>query len=215
MKAALDVHYHGERATAACVLFEDWRDSRPSACFGVDLCGAAPYRAGRFFERELPGLMAVLARTGVRFETIVIDGYVHLKAEVGQGLGARLAAALDYKPVVVGVAKSPLKVAAHFVAIRRGSSHKPLYISSIGISRNQAARQIAEMHGAFRIPTLLKWVDRQARSAPPGLFPREGKPPQAGPPSMPIARGCPEKAAAKRFAAYGASAVWSMKGAAP
>ena len=47
----------------------------------------ASYRPGRFYERELPGLLAVLQEAGEEFKTIVIDGYVHLKPHIGKGLG--------------------------------------------------------------------------------------------------------------------------------
>jgi len=142
MKAALDVHYNGDRATAACVVFAHWRDQTPAACLRADLSQVLPYRAGRFFERELPGLLAVLALCPQTFEIIVIDGYVHLKDGADQGLGARLAAALACKPAVVGVTKPPLKVADRFVTVYRGGSRKPLFISASGLALHHAAQHI-------------------------------------------------------------------------
>jgi deoxyribonuclease V len=164
MKAALDVHYVGDRATAACVLFAHWRDPEPIESLCLDLAPVAPYRAGHFFARELPCLLAVLARCRRSVETIVIDGYVHLAAQVGLGLGAHLAAALPDQAAVVGVAKSPLACAGRFVPVRRGQSRRPLFVSATGMALERAAQHIAAMHGAFRIPTLLKWVDRAARA---------------------------------------------------
>jgi len=163
MKAALDVHYESRRAIGACVVFDDWSDSEPAALVRVVVPGASPYRPGRFYERELPCLLSVLGRSGCEFETIVIDGYVHLRAEVGKGLGAHLFASLPYSPVVIGVAKSPLKIADRFVAITRGRSARPLFVSAIGCPVEQAAQSIASMHGPHRIPTLLKLADRHAR----------------------------------------------------
>ena len=163
MKAALDVCYENNRSTAACVIFQDWPDSRPTERIRVVVPSTSRYRPGRFYLRELPCLMSVLRRAGQEFETIVIDGYVHLKNDVGKGLGMHLFESLSYSPVVIGVAKNPLKVADHFVPINRGRSRKPLLVSAIGCSVDEAARSILSMHGPYRIPTLLKLADQQAR----------------------------------------------------
>lgn len=165
MKAALDVSYEKDRAIAACVVFKDWLDSEPSEL--IREVGEKPltYRAGRFYKRELPFLLAVLQRANRRFETIIIDGYVFLRPDVGKGLGLHLFESLSYSPVVVGVAKSPLKIADQFAPIIRGRSQKPLYVSAIGCRLDQAADSIKRMHGPYRIPTLLKLADQYARTA--------------------------------------------------
>ncbi len=163
MKAALDVHYDSDGSTAACVVFEKWTDSIPTDIIRTIGDRPSPYRPGRFFERELPCLMAVIERAGRRFDTIVIDGYVHLKAEVGKGLGVCLFESLSYAPAVIGVAKTPLEVADRFVPICRGKSRRPLFVSAMGCSMDYAAQSILGMHGPYRIPTLLKLADHHAR----------------------------------------------------
>lgn len=163
MKASLDVYYEGENSIAACVVFDNWLDSKPIEIFRVVGPSASHYRAGRFYERELPCLLAVLERVDREFETIIIDGFVHLRAEVGKGLGEHLFEWLSYSPEVVGVAKNPLKVADQFVPIMRGRSTRPLFVSAIGCSVERAARSIVSMHGPYRIPTLLKLADQYAR----------------------------------------------------
>ena len=165
MKAALDVHYGSEEPTAACVVFDDWQDSTAVDVIRKAVPSARKYRAGRFYERELPCLLAVLEYAGREFDTIVIDGYVHLKAEVGKGLGTHLFESLSYAPVVIGVAKNPLKIAERFVPIHRGKSKKPLFVSAVGCSVEKAAQSILSMHGPYRIPTLLKLADHHARAA--------------------------------------------------
>ncbi len=164
MKAALDVHYESDRSVAACVAFDDWQDSTPMEIIRAVVPVASGYRAGRFYERELPCLLSVLQKAGREFDAIIIDGYVHLRPEVGKGLGAYLFESLSYSPVVIGVAKNPLAIADRFMPIIRGRSRKPLFISAIGCPAKQAARLILDMHGLYRIPTLLKLVDRHARS---------------------------------------------------
>lgn len=46
----------------------------------------------------------------------------------------------------------------------RGASRRPLYITAIGSDYLTAAEHIREMAGDHRIPTLLKTVDRLART---------------------------------------------------
>ena len=165
MMAAVDVHYRGDRATAACVVFGDWQDGEAAEVVRSEVPATAGYRAGRFYERELPCLLAVLKEALREFEVIVIDGYIHLKPDVGKGLGVHLFEALPYSPVIVGVAKSPLRAAERFVPILRGRSARPLFISALGCPLDGAARLVRSMHGPYRIPTILRLVDRSARGA--------------------------------------------------
>ncbi len=165
MKAVLDVHYRSDSAVAACVVFRDWQDGEPTRLVRATVPAAGRYRAGAFYERELPCLTAVLEKASEEFDTIVIDGYVHLRPEVGQGLGVHLARALGCSSVIVGVAKNPLQVAERFVPIIRGRSAKPLFVSALGCPLDHAARSIQRMHGPHRIPTILKLADRHARNA--------------------------------------------------
>jgi deoxyribonuclease V len=160
--AILDVHYQADGARAACVTFASWVDVEALQTYRVAVPGIRPYRPGRFFERELPPLLAVLEETGLEFSHIIIDGYVHLK-DSRMGLGAHLHQALLYPAAVIGVAKKPLAVADRFETIRRGRSSKPLFVSAIGCDLSDSAEAIARMHGPYRIPTLLRLADRIAR----------------------------------------------------
>jgi deoxyinosine 3'endonuclease (endonuclease V) len=74
--------------------FKHWQDSEPVKVLRIVLPAAREYHAGRFYERELPALLAVLQQADQEFETILIDGFVHL--QVGKGLGAHLYEALQY-----------------------------------------------------------------------------------------------------------------------
>jgi deoxyribonuclease V len=109
-------------------------------------------------------LLAALAQAPHLPEAIVVDGYVWLGPERRPGLGARLFEALAGASAVVGVAKAPFfgTVAA---PVRRGHSQRPLWVTAAGIEDRDAAAHIESMHGQFRIPTLLKAVDRSCRSA--------------------------------------------------
>lgn len=161
MKVAVDVHYEKDKSIAACVIFEEWDDSNPVETKRIVLPSAREYRPGKFYIRELPCILSVLESTHYFFETIIIDGYVHLKK--GKGLGTHLFESLPYPSSVIGVAKNPLRIADRFLAIIRGKSKRPLFVSSIGCSLEYAAKSIARMHGDNRMPTLIKMADTIAR----------------------------------------------------
>ena len=109
-------------------------------------------------------MLEVLQAAGEEFETVVIDGYVHLQTIIGKGLGAYLHEALAYGPPVVGVAKTLLTVADRFVPVYRGKSRRPLFVSAIGCPVEEAAQCVIGMHGPYRLPTLLKQADQCART---------------------------------------------------
>lgn len=90
----------------------------------------------------------------------MIDGYCHPSKEERAGLGAHLAEDLPGEPVVVGVAKNWLQRSDHAVEVFRGDSERPLFVTAIGLEYEVAASRIGSMHGPFRVPTLLKEVDR-------------------------------------------------------
>jgi deoxyribonuclease V len=117
----------------------------------------ADYTPGKFYQRELPYLLRVLA--GVAAEAVIIDGNVWL-TDHAPGLGARLHDAIGVP--VVGVAKNPFR-GAPAIAVVRGHSAKPLHVTAVGIAAELAADHVRAMHGEFRIPTLLKRADSLAR----------------------------------------------------
>ncbi|RME56923.1 MAG: endonuclease V [Deltaproteobacteria bacterium] len=166
MIAAVDVDYRGEEGVAACVLFSEWTAKVPAAEQIARIPRVAPYESGKFFQRELPCILAVLDPLDEAPTTVIVDGYVWLGEEGRPGLGAYLYEALERRIPVVGVAKRlflPARSVA--IAVRRGTSRRPLYVTAAGIDAHEAARNVARMDGPFRIPTLLGWVDRLCRQA--------------------------------------------------
>jgi deoxyribonuclease V len=165
--AILDVGYREVSARAAAVCAEAWGVAEPSAVCTVDTGGIGEYRPGAFFERELPPLLAVLRALAQPPELLVIDGYVWLDAAGRKGLGAHLHDAVGLP--VVGVAKTAFDGSAHAVPVLRGQSQRPLYVTAVGADPAAAAHAVREMHGPYRIPTLLALADRLSREAtPPG-----------------------------------------------
>src|SRR5690606_28238119 len=102
----VDVDYREAEVVAAAVGFEAWTDERASVELVVTSdAPPAPYEPGRFYRRELPHLVRVLALLSPAPTAIVIDGYVWLGAG-NPGLGAHLHAALGETTPIIGVAKN-------------------------------------------------------------------------------------------------------------
>ena len=97
---------------------------------------------------------------------IIIDGYVWLDAHRRPGLGAFLHETLAKRVPVVGVAKTVFGNALSWCTlVVRGVSRRPLFVTAAGLNAEEAAKGVQAMHGAHRIPTLLKLVDRAAHAA--------------------------------------------------
>ncbi|PTY01472.1 endonuclease V [Verrucomicrobia bacterium LW23] len=155
----LDVGYHGDVAIAAGVLAGGWPDAAPLREKVLRLPVAAPYQPGRFYLRELPCLLAMVAEFP-ETRIAVVDGYVWLDDAGTPGLGSRLYDALHQKVTLIGIAKTAFRGGTHAIALRRAGSSRPLYITAAGMEPAVAAQHVAAMAGAFRIPTLLRRVDQ-------------------------------------------------------
>jgi deoxyribonuclease V len=162
MISAFDVHYINDTATTACVCFDSWTDSTSRQDFIEITRNAAPYEPGNFYKRELPCIVSLLEKHNLRPVSIVIDGYVWLD-EKQIGLGGHLFNKLGGKTQIVGVAKTKFKTHPKVKEIFRGKSQTSLYITAIGIDLDQAAQNIENMDGQFRLPTLLKRADQLCR----------------------------------------------------
>jgi deoxyribonuclease V len=163
----VDVHYRGPGGVAACVVARRWTDA---TSFEEHVAAAAtvrPYRAGAFFERELPCVVQVLSLVRTRLAAVVVDGYVDLDERGTPGLGAHLHAHLGGETAVVGVAKTAYRSGTFAARVLRGASKRPLFVTARGISLAAAAWLVGTMHGDYRIPTLLARVDRLSRGAAP------------------------------------------------
>jgi deoxyribonuclease V len=151
MILAVDVQYSKNNAVAGGVVFEHWQDEREQKEFVSLIKGVAGYEPGKFFKRELPCILKLIAEHHLQPDCIVIDGFVFLDD------------ALYGKVLVIGVAKKRYQNIDSKYEIYRGSSRKPLFVTAIGIDIEQAKRNILAMHGKFRLPTLIKRVDQICR----------------------------------------------------
>lgn len=164
--AIVDVQYDGDSANAACVVAEGWSAHVSVEAVAVRCESIAPYRPGRFFERELPCVLRALGAVSSDFGVIVVDGYVFLDDAGAPGLGAHLYESLARTVPVVGIAKKRFRGSAFAVPVLRGESEQPLYVTAIGIDPTHAAALVRGMHGEHRIPTLVRTVDHLARGLP-------------------------------------------------
>jgi len=158
------VAYDQDTAFAACVLAAEWTSSSALHTHVAHKEGVAAYVPGRFYERELPCIDAVLSEVRAPLGVVVVDGYVWLDDRGRRGLGAHLFDALGGRVPVVGVAKTAFRGAAFALQVLRGGSTRPLHVTAIGMDPAAAAERVAAMHGPHRIPTLLREVDRLCRA---------------------------------------------------
>ncbi|NND96093.1 MAG: endonuclease V [Pirellulaceae bacterium] len=164
MIACFDVHYGDDTAWAAAVVLRQWDDSTAADQVSHSETEFGDYRPGSFYQRELKPLQVLVARIHHPIQYFVIDAYCHLSAERSPGLGAYLHRLLPVGSVVIGVAKNRFRLSTHAVELFRGNSDRPLFVTSIGMDYESAAKHIESMAGAHRIPSMLKMADRLARS---------------------------------------------------
>ena len=164
LKVAVDVQYDDPAgvARAAAVVFDDWADAVARDVLVRDHAGLHPYVAGQFYRRELPVLTPLLDRVfGAHpVDTVIVDGFVDLGPD-RPGLGRHLFDALGGRARVIGVAKTEFAGALAYPVLR-GDSARPLFVSATG-DLPGAVAGVEAMDGDYRLPTLLKLVDRKAR----------------------------------------------------
>lgn len=161
MILAFDTYYFDNKAKTVCVEFTDWNDSNYK--FQTEITdNIKEYIPGEFYKRELPCIISLLNKYDLKnIEVIIVDGFVYLNDENKFGLGGYLYEKLDRKIPVIGVAKTNFAtILKNKKSLLRGESKKPLFITAIGIELKDAVQKIQNMDGEFRIPTLLKELDR-------------------------------------------------------
>ena len=164
MIVAIDALYRDNSARVAAVVFKDWTSEEASARQTLSFTHVSEYIPGQFYQRELEPILSILKKLET-IHTIVIDGYCHLDKEGKKGLGAHLYDATKGQYTIIGVAKNPFMGSPHAACVYRGESKKPLYVTSIGISKETAANYISKMAGNYRMPNILKEADSMSRNS--------------------------------------------------
>ena len=165
MILAIDTYYYKTKAKTVCIEFSGWQDSIPSNIIQEYTESYDEYESGSFYKRELPCIISIIKNYNLEnVKAIIIDGYVILNNEGKKGLGGHLYDSIEKSVPIIGVAKSKFKEEnIYSKEIYRGNSTKPLYISALGIDMQSAANLLIDMHGKYRIPTLLQILDGQTK----------------------------------------------------
>lgn len=166
MIAAFDSYYNDDKSKTVGVLFKTLRDNEICEVFMKEECTPAAYEPGAFYKRELPGIIQVLREMkAFTIDIIIVDGFVWLDDDLKRGLGAHLYVALKERIPVIGIAKSNFATVHNAKRpVYRGSSNRPVYVSTVGIDLDEAAEAVRMMPGKFRIPDVLKQLDILTRS---------------------------------------------------
>jgi deoxyribonuclease V len=162
MILAVDVAYKNSQGFTAGIAFDSFNDSEPKNIYKAIAPSIQNYEPGKFYKRELPCILQLLNTHSISPRIIIVDGYVKL-GENRKGLGMHLYEALNKKVIVIGVAKNEFKGADGDAALYRKNTNKPIFISSSGISLDDAKSKISNMSGEYRMPTLLKAADSACR----------------------------------------------------
>ncbi|WP_027379445.1 endonuclease V [Chryseobacterium daeguense] len=162
---AFDTYYFDEYANTICIAFEDWESSSETYIFSEKTSITSDYESGAFYKRELPCILSLLNKIELKEgDIIVVDGYVTLDNDGKIGLGGYLYEALGQQYPVIGIAKNGFNAPdSRRRTILRGQSTTPLYLTAMGTDVDEIKPKIEQMHGDFRIPTLLKKLDQLTR----------------------------------------------------
>ena len=165
MIVAFDTYYFDDKAKTGCISFSDWKNQDNFKINTEILDGIEEYISGQFYKRELPCILSLITKIGLdNIELIIIDGFVYLDDNNKYGLGAYLNKELNEKIPIIGVAKRDFStINKNRNKVYRGESQNPLFITSVGIDLNVASEKIKEMDGKYRMPTLLKELDKLTR----------------------------------------------------
>ncbi|KAF2333260.1 endonuclease V [Flavobacterium daemonense] len=162
MILAFDTYYYDNKAKTICIEFTEWNQEKDFKVHTEIIDNVSEYIPGEFYKRELPCILSLLNKIDLKEDTIIIvDGFVYLDDDKKYGLGGHLYEKLNREIPIIGVAKTNFaSIEKDKKTLLRGDSKKPLFVTSIGIDLEDAFQKIESMAGEFRIPTLLKEMDR-------------------------------------------------------
>ncbi|MTH17376.1 endonuclease V [Flavobacterium sp. LC2016-01] len=162
MILAFDTYYYDNKAKTVCIEFTEWNQEKDFKVHTEIIDNVEEYVPGAFYKRELPCILSLLNNIDLKLvDVIIVDGFVYLDDDKKYGLGGHLYEKLNKEIPIIGVAKTNFaSIEKDKKALLRGDSIKPLYITSIGIDLDEAYQKVESMAGEFRMPTLLKEMDR-------------------------------------------------------
>jgi deoxyribonuclease V len=167
MILAFDTYYFDNKAKTVCLEFEKWNENKNFKIHTEIIENIEEYIPGEFYKRELPCIISLLNLIDLKnIEAIIVDGFVYLDDDKKYGLGGYLYEKLNKQIPIIGVAKTNFSsIEKNKKSLLRGDSIKPLFITSIGIDLEEAFQKVASMAGEFRMPALLKELDRLTKES--------------------------------------------------
>ena len=172
-KLIFDVTYHEDSNVAKTVAleFDNFNDKVESKSYVDESQIASEYIPGEFYKRELPAIMSLITnKIGLNtlknnYDAIVVDG-LYMLGKDHLGLGARLKNHLMKLGIdieVIGIAKSYYKDCEQVAGIvyRGKEATKPLYVN--GSLQKDYVEIVKNMAGEYRLPYLVKKVDKLCR----------------------------------------------------
>lgn len=162
---AFDTYYYDNYANTICLAFQDWNSEHETEIFSEKTDITSDYESGAFYKRELPCILSLLKKIELKEnDIIIVDGYVTLDNDGKIGLGGYLYETLNQRIPVVGIAKNGFNSPdSQRREVLRGESKTPLFLTAKGADVDKIKLKVEEMHGNFRIPTLLKKLDQLTR----------------------------------------------------
>ncbi|MCQ9639425.1 endonuclease V [Chryseobacterium sp. WG14] len=162
---AFDTYYYEDYANTVCIAFEEWDSEKEVEVFTEQISITSEYESGAFYKRELPCILSLLSKIALKNgDVIIVDGYVTLDNNGKLGLGGYLYDALDQKYPIIGIAKNEFTTPdSQRRNVYRGESKTPLFLTAKGVDVDEVQPKVEQMHGPFRIPTLLKKLDQLSR----------------------------------------------------
>ena len=163
---AFDTYYYEDYANTVCIAFEDWTSEKEVEVFIEQTAVSSEYESGAFYKRELPCILSLLTKIALKPEDIIIvDGYVTLDNDGKIGLGGHLYEALEEQFPIIGIAKNEFTTPDSLRrSVFRGESKTPLFVTAKGMDVDDVQLKVEQMHGTYRMPTLLKKLDQLSRA---------------------------------------------------
>lgn len=173
-----DVFYNENLNSAhiAAIAIEDWSSDTIIKSWEIDKQGIdCEYIPGQFYKRELPCLIELWnnidEQDKKQISTIIVDGFYNIW-DGRHGLGHHFYDWLcenGYSVEVVGIAKSPCRETSEFTlpVFRTEESKKCKCRSALWVNgsnmENDYQSKVLSMDGKYRIPTMIKAVDKLSR----------------------------------------------------
>lgn len=174
----LDVHYDevNNSAHIAGIITDDWISDKIISIYEIDKNGIdCAYIPGQFYKREMPCLIELWNSLSEydksNIDTIIVDGFYDIW-NGSKGLGHHFKdwlTANGYNKEVVGIAKNPCRETNKFTlpVYRTEESKTSKCRSALWVNgskmENDYQSKVLSMHGKYRIPTLIKAVDKLSR----------------------------------------------------